>query len=595
MDQAAHDIRPRRRWKVVGWIAVALLLIVVAAGAWVGSRVLAVRDELSAISYLQSQARDALDDGDVTGLGALVDELEIHAGAAAAAAGDPLWRASEVVPFVGTNLHAVRVVAEELEVLTTDVAAPLISVLDDLESGGLMVDGAIDVDLIESAREPARGAREALDAVQARIDSLPRDTLLAEVAAGVDDALEVTRTLSGPVSTVADLTQVLPRVLGSEGDRSILVMFQNNAELRTGGGITGTFAEIRADRGALTIVRQADSSEFRPVDEDVVEVPASTAQAYGDVVGRYVQNTTATPDFALSARLAVQWWEGLTGRSPDVVLSIDPLVLRSLLDVTGPVKLAGGAELTREEFVGDVMIDPYFRLDPKQQSAYFADLTDRFFAALMSTSASPSTWIDAISRPVDQGRISVWSAHEDEAAVLAHTGVAGPRERHLAAGDSAFAVYLNDTTGGKMGSRLRVAMDSAVVTCRDDDRPEVALTVRLTNDAPAKSGRTWPLSMTGGGHWGVSPGHIGTIVTAVSPEGWYFGGVRVNGELVGSTNVVDEQLPTSAAEVTLAPGESADVEVRFIAPSAGVVEPQLLHTPLLRGLDDEDLAAPGCR
>jgi hypothetical protein len=593
MDQAALDTRPRRRWKIVGWTAVTLLLIVLAAGAWVATRVLAVRDELSAVADLQAQARDALDDGDVPELSALVDEMQIHTEAAASTAGDPIWRAAEILPFVGANLQAVRVVAEQFDVLSTDVAAPLVSVLGDLESRGLIADGAIDVDLIESARGPATQASEALASAQERIESLPRDSLLADIAAGVDDVLDVTRALSVPVSSVADLTQVLPGILGSGGDRSILVMFQNNAELRTGGGITGTFAEIRADRGALTIVRQADSSEFRPVDKDVLEIPSSTSEAYGDVVGRYVQNTTSTPDFDLSARLAARWWENLTGHSPDVVLSIDPLVLRSLLDVTGPVKLRGGAELTREDFVQDVMIAPYFRLEPKEQSAYFADLTDRFFAALMSTDVAPSTWIEAVARPVDQGRISVWSAHDDEAAVLAGTAVAGPRARHLAAGESAFAVYLNDTTGAKMGSRLRVAMNAAATTCRDDDRPEVAIAVRLTNDAPAKAA-TWPLSMTGGGHWGVTPGHIGTIVTAVAPEGWFFSGVRVDGELTGSTNVVDEGLPSSAVEVTLAPGESADVELRFTAPDTDAVEPELLHTPLIRALDDEEFAPAGC-
>lgn len=594
MEQTTPEARPRRRWRVVVWISVAVLLIVAAAGAWVATRVLAVRDDLSAVAALENRAQEALKTGDTAALTEIVAEVEDHAASAVDESNDPLWRFAEVLPGLGPNLSAARMVAEQVSSLSSEVASPLVAVMNDLGDRELMAGGAIDVSVIQHVREPVLSAARAVAASQTAVKGQPREQLIGEVADGVDDLASLTQSLSVTVDALDDLTAVVPGILGADGPRSILVMFQNNAELRSGGGITGSFAEFTVDAGAITLTRQADSSDFDPVDDDLVAIPSTTAKVYGDSVGRFVQNTTSTPDFDLSARLASAWWEKLTGREPDVVVSMDPLVLRSLLAVTGPVDLAGGAQLTRDDFVRDVMIDPYFKLEFSEQSDYFADLTDRFFSALMTSSATPSAWIEALRAPLEQGRISVWSAHDTESSVLAETAVAGPRARHLAAGESAFALYFNDSTGAKMDSRLRVAAGTAVGSCRSDGRVEVAVRVSLSSDAPDDAGTRWPVSMTGGGHWGVTPGDIATVVTVVSPPEWFFGGTRSEGALLGAIDVIDEGLPTSAVEVTLEPGETTQLEMRFIAPREGDIEPQLLHTPLLRAIEEIESRPLGC-
>ncbi len=586
MVQAPPEPARRRRRRLIGWTALGLLVVIVAAGAWVATRVLVVRDELAAIGALQHRAQSALAAGEVEELGRVVADFEQHAAAAAGAAGDPLWRVAEVVPFAGANLGAARLVSEQLDVVASQIAGPLVAVTEDVGRGGLLNDGAIDIAMIAGAREPLAHAVVVLDEANVAIAAVPRDHLIAPLADGVADVQQVLEMLSGTVGGIADLSRVLPEMLGSDEPRSLLVMMQNNAELRSGGGITGSFAEIVADQGALTLARQADSSEFRRTKTPILPVPESTTALYGDIVGRYVQNTTTTPDFDLSARLASTWWEGLTGDAPDLVLAIDPLVLRALLAVTGPITLADGTELTHDGFVRQVLVAPYMHLEPKEQTVFFQDLTERFFSALTSSDAAPGVWAEALRTPIERGRISVWSAREDEAAVLAGTAMAGSLGRHQAAGDDAFMVYFNDVTGSKMDSSLTIGLAAVTGSCRADDRPEVAVRVRLTNDAPEDAGTAWPFSMTGSGRWGTTAGHIATAVAVAAPSGWFFGGTTIDGERQPSVDVEDGGFPTSAAEVTLAPGESALIEVRFVAPADGEIVPQLLYTPLLRAPEE---------
>lgn len=597
MSEAAPESTQRNRRRIVGWTALGLLVAIIAAAVWVGTRAWIVRDELTAVAALQDRATAALQGGDVAALGDVVAEFDVHSHAASGAAGDPLWRAAEALPWAGANLAAVRTVADQLAVVSDDVATPLLEMTEELASSRLVEDHALDVDLVAAAREPLGVAQATLTQASAAIAAVPRAELIDQVGAGVDDLDRLLGEVDAAVSGMLDLTEVLPGMLGADGPRTILVMLQNNAELRSGGGITGSFAQLVAEDGSLALVRQADSSRFARTKEPVVPLPDTTTALYGDIVGRYVQNATTTPDFDLSARLAVTWWKGLTGVTPDVVVAVDPIVLRSLLAVTGPVTLAGGEVLTPDGFVDQVMVRPYLELDPKAQTRYFQDLTQRFFTGLMSSDADPSVWISALRGPVEQGRISVWSADGDEAAVLATTAFAGPLAAHAAAGEDAFTAYLNDTTGAKMDSSLAVALAATTGSCRSDGRQEVLVRVTLTNEAPADAGTRWPYSMTGSGRWGVTAGHIGTAVAVAAPAGWFFGGTSIDGVRRGSIDVVDGGFPTSAIDVTLAPGEMATLAYRFVSPDdadAPPITPEVRHTPLMRAPEESGTSALVC-
>jgi len=594
MGQAAPDPTRRRRRRIVGWTLTGLLVLLVGAGVWVATRALVVTGELSAVAELPRSAEAALADGDIEALGQVAEQFDAHVSSAAAAAADPLWQAAEVLPGLGQSLRAARVVTEQLDRVSTDVASPVIALTSRLTGGELLVDGALDVGLVSEAAAPLAAARGVLDETRAAVATLPREGLFDQVSRGVAEVETMLDELGSAVGGMADLSAVLPGMLGSDGPRTILVMLQNNAELRTGGGITGSFAEIVADGGTITLTRQADSSEFRRTTTAVAPVPESTTALYGDIVGRYVQNTTTTPDFDLSARLASTWWEGLTGHRPDMVLAIDPLVLRALLPVTGPITLAGGKELVRDGFISRVLVAPYLHREPKEQTVFFQDLTERFFDAVLTSSAPPSAWISALRTPIEQGRVSVWSADAAEAEVLAHSPFAGSLARHRDAGPDAFAVYFNDGTGSKMDSSLAVELGSVSGSCRADGRPEVSVQVRLTNEAPADAGEKWPFSMTGSGRWGVTAGHIATAVAVAAPEGWFFGGTTIDGKRRASVDVEDGGFPTSATEVELAPGESALIDVRFVSPDATERVPRLLHTPLLYPAEEIRLSSLSC-
>lgn len=576
-------MRTRTRTTRVALAAAAVILVAaVAWAAWVGVRGWLAKAELDSAQALVSDVSDALRAGQFDTASEDAEQMLAHAEAASALTSDPLWRAAEGIPWAGPNLAAVRVLSAEIAQALSGAAIPLMSGVQTLTADLRLPEGGIDTALLAEQRPALQDAEATLDAIAAELAGIDGAALLPPVRSAVNEVVGAVEEVRPVVGALADTAAVLPATLGGDGRRTILVMLQNNAELRTSGGITGSFVELRADAGKLALVSQADSSDFERAPAPVLPIPDSTLALYGDQVGRFVQNATMPADFDLTARLVSHWWEDRTGTAPDTIISVDPLVLRSLLDVTGPVATDFGT-LTPDGLVRQLLVDPYMSLDSSTQTAMFRTTASAVFAEVADFDLDPVAFAGALADPIADGRVNVWSAHSDEQDVLARTPLAGPAARQRAAGANAFAVYFNDATGGKMDTMLDAAISVGSASCREDGRQEVLVSVSLTSRAEASAAEL-PTAMTGGGRYGIPTGDIATNVSVSAPEGMFFGGVSLEGGSIPSVNVEENGLPVSAARVDLAPGESQTLEFRFISPDSTAIEPVVMHTPTVEDI-----------
>jgi hypothetical protein len=558
----------------------------VVAVVWVGLQAWHARGELISASAAGSDVVSAVQAGDDTAAAAALERVQEHTRAARDAADGPVWRALEVVPWAGAQLAAVRTVADHVAAVSDDGLAPV------LAAARSAAGGSIDTAALSAQRDDLAAAARVWADADSAVAGIDEGALVPPLAGAVSQARALLDGGAAVVDGVARAAVVLPGLLGSDGPRSVLVMLQNPAESRTGGGITGAFVELQVDQGAITLVRQADSTQFPYRDQPIGPVPASQTSLYGDVVGRFVQNATMTADFALSAQLASAWWAAAYGDRPDAVLAIDPLVLSALLEVHGPVALGDGTSLTADELPRRLLIDPYTTLDPEAQTAFLEDVTTRVFGAL-TADIRPVDWVRALAPAIADGRVSLWSADATEQAALSGSPVGGMAARVAAAGAAGFGVYLNDATGGKMDSYLSVSVDAGFASCPSVDGTTAVMRVTLSNTAPADA-RAWPQSMTGGGLFGTAVGDIGTLVTASAPPGAAFGGVTGEEGALLSANVVDDGRPSSAVRVNVSPGETETVELRFVLAARPADEPVIVHTPALNDVAVGGIADDAC-
>jgi hypothetical protein len=497
------------------------------------------------------------------------DALAEHAQTLASLTSDPVWRLAELAPLVGDELHATRVGAGELARLTTagrDVLAASTGVLTPPASAG------IDVDAVRALVPPLDAAVAALDRARTTLGEIDRAGLVGPVAAGLG-ALDAAIDRTSPALEAMHATaRVVPSLLGADEPRLVLLMLQNPAELRAAGGITGTFIALRADRGVITLTEWADATAFPPAAAPPVPIPADASARSDDGVGRFVQNITATPDFVLSARLAAAWWRAHSGEDPDAVVAIDPLVLEPLLGVIGPVA-AGDEEIAAEQVVDALLRRPYLEREQDAQATYFRLVTEAVFTAALATPREAPGMAFRVAPLIDQGRLSVWSAHEDEQAVIAGTAAAGMAAR-LEQQD-AHALLFDDLTGGKLDAYLDASFELDTSGCRPDGSTSVVIRAALTSHVQPGMVLPWTSFPAFGG---FAREDIGLRVTALGLPGAVVEGVRVADADTTWTPTDVVGRPGAATAVTIRPGETVVVEFRLAGdPGASV----LLHTPLV--------------
>jgi hypothetical protein len=135
-----------------------------------------------------------------------------------------------------------------------------------------------------------------------------------------------------------DVALGTPEMLGKNGQKSYLILFQNNMELRPTGGFIGSYAIITFSGGRLSDINVQDVYSADGQLKGHVEPPEPIKQHLGEA-NWFLRDSNWDPDFPTSASRA-EWFLGKEiGTSVDGVISIDLEVAKSMLKVTGPIFL----------------------------------------------------------------------------------------------------------------------------------------------------------------------------------------------------------------------------------------------------------------
>jgi hypothetical protein len=585
VTSADHVARsPRRPWTrrrilLVGGAALAALLVLWIA--WIAARALLARGELEQAVPLASSVQRDLLAGDSAGAASGVAALRDHSARAVSLTGDPVWAVTEHVPVVGPNLRAFREISGIVDRIGGDALQPVVGIAGSLDIGSLTPkDGRLDLDPIVAAQEPVRQADDALVAALDDVTAIDTGSTIRPVADAVSRLRDTVGKAAETLAVVRHVTDLAPAMLGADGDRTYLLMFQNNAEVRSTGGIPGALALVRTGDGAFSLTEQDSARAFPRLAQPALPLDPQTAGLYGTITGRYMQDVTLTPEFPQAAPLAAEMWRLKHGEAVDGVISIDPVALSHLLEATGPITLATGDVLRSEDAVDLLLHDVYLRYtNPDVQDAVFASVADAVFSKVSSGDVDPAALVSALGRAAEERRILIWSSRADEQATLAGTTFEGslPTTNDES---TVFGVFLNDSTGAKMDYFLSLATTQGMAMCRDDGRPDYRTEVILTSSAPADAA-SLPLTITGGGVYGVAPGDIKTRVAVYGPPGTVPLRVLIDGQETQFQPEIVGGRAVAQVEVTLAPGQQVRITVDTLGDKKTDTPLSIVTTPVI--------------
>ena len=573
---ASEDRSPLR------WAALAVLVLIVAFGAWIGVTGLSAKSNLEQARQNAQQVKDALLKGETNDAIQAADSAVAHAQAARAAAHSTPWNIAAAVPVLGGPFKTGQQMADVVEGLATDILRPAAKAGIGLSPSKLYTNGRIDVQLLRQ-QEPELIK---LSADATRLDkqaaAIPPAGFLPPVGNARTQLQNQTSELSSLLSNTALAARIGPAMMGADGPRAYLMGFQTNAEARGTGGLLGGTGILRFDNGKPTVDTLAPNSELYDATADVDLGPE-----FNDVYGSSkpltdVRNSNQSSHFPFAAQIWKSMWERQGGGKIDGVIGLDPVALSYILGAVGPVTAPDGQVVTQENVVELTENTAYIKF-PRDQVArkqYLQGIANAVVKAMTGQVKSPGKLLDALGRAAGERRISMWSAFPEEQKLLEETTLG-----HSIPDDAAplAEVVINNFGGNKMDYYLKREIEYAADGC-DGDMRNSTVTVRLTNTV----GDTKNLPEYISGKLGlpsdlpfkVPPGTMVSSVRVIATKGAELVGLTANGERTAAITKAERGHPTFEVQVVIPPGQSGELVFQLSEPTAKG-EPRVPVQPLI--------------
>ncbi|MEO8261275.1 MAG: DUF4012 domain-containing protein [Pseudolysinimonas sp.] len=559
---------PNWRRRLV-WIVPVVLLV--GAVAWVGVRGLLAKSELEQAQALIRDMKQSAAGFDLSAAGKTFTEVEQHAEAARSLTSDPVWRLFEFIPVAGRNLTVVRELSE-VSADTVEAIKPLADLAGSLDPATLApVDGAIPLEPFERAVPLVAEASDRFAELTAKVEKIDASGTVDAVTDARKRVADLLDSATPALATANTLLPLIPPLLGSEGVKTYVVMFQNNAEARSLGGTALSFALVTIDEGRLSLVQTvpAGGGNFRVLDVSPFPVPDGFEELYPETFGRFIPNATLRPSFPSAAQIVSSNWTLSRGITPDGIISIDAVALSYVLRATGPVPLSTGDVLDSENIVRVLLNEVLQRYnsgdieaDNVAQDAVYSEAVGKTFAKLSGGQFDVAALMQAVAQGFTERRFTYWSSTPDDQAAIAAAGFANDLPKSDDETDG-IGMYVNSTIGAKLNFFLRTYLSTASAVCTDDGRQVHRLTFTLQNEIdPASAPSLSPLVA------GVTYAEAGLVrgdqslrVLVYAPPGATFLGATIDGVGVAVQPFHDTDRPVAALVVVAHPGAATVLSV----------------------------------
>ncbi len=190
------------------------------------------------------------------------------------------------------------------------------------------------------------------------------------------------------------LSDTVQSIMGTNGTKRYLLIFQNNTEIRPTGGFMGSFAELSVHNGLM----------------DSLTVPGGgTYDLQGQLRTSFVspwplqllsakwqfQDANWFPDFPTSARQMIQFYKDAGGSDVDGVIAINANFVTDLLGLLGPVDMPEyGRIIDQNNFLLETqkIVENEYDKTENKPKAFIGDLAPKLIEKALHK--SPETFLD---------------------------------------------------------------------------------------------------------------------------------------------------------------------------------------------------------
>ena len=444
-----------------------------------------------------STLKEAVKSGDTEALNNSVNTIVEDSDALNVEVTSPLWKLAANLPVVGEDVRSVQTLGAASSALVNDALVPIAQSVSGKKLSDIMHDGSFDVETISSVVAAVDQATPTIEGTLDTIDSLP-EAHIPQLASAIEKVKTQTTQVRDTLAKAKPMLDVLPQMLGANGQtRTYLVIAQNNSELRSTGGLPGSWGTVTINNGTLTM---GDFTTILHESGLKVDITDEERNAMATNMDTDPAQVNCDPDFVRVGELARDYWAQTGGGNVDGVIAIDPVFLQRLVALTGSITAPDGATLDGTNTAQALLSDVYWKYgnNGDAQDAYFASVAELAFKSVLSNlgNASIKDLKDVYKKSAADGRLLVWMNDQGEEQVMQELGVAGGLSTDPAR--PVLGVYMNDDSYSKLSWYTQAGTTIDGGTKNADGTTTYNVTTTLTNTITPEEAASAPLYIYGG-------------------------------------------------------------------------------------------------
>jgi len=178
---------------------------------------------------------------------------------------------------------------------------------------------------------------------------------------------------------------IMAKMLGSNRPQKYLLIFENNSEIRAGGGFIGSYGILDIEDGKIKNL--FIDGIFNPdgqLNEKIV--PPIPIQKISAAWSMHDANWFA--DFPTSAKKVALFYEKTGGPTVDGVIAITPSVIEKMLKITGPIEMEKySIVISAENFLMEtqLQVEELYDAEENKPKKFLADLAPKIINKLFNT------------------------------------------------------------------------------------------------------------------------------------------------------------------------------------------------------------------
>ncbi|MGQ9845678.1 MAG: DUF4012 domain-containing protein, partial [Caldisericia bacterium] len=158
----------------------------------------------------------------------------------------------------------------------------------------------------------------------------------------IEKSITEIKNLSDLFIKAKPLIKNLPKIFGLNNEKTYLILFQNDKELRATGGFLTSYAIFKVKDGKIKIEKSEDIYDLDNSISDHPAAPREILTYHINVNKLYLRDSNLSPDFPTSIKIFERLYSKSSKRVDyDGIIAIDTKILTDLLEIFGDTEVDG--------------------------------------------------------------------------------------------------------------------------------------------------------------------------------------------------------------------------------------------------------------